>query len=104
MHAWQTLNAHPSLPKLSPVSACVSGKLANVILVYEVSGGRRMLRPKKPCCGVVPCTSQYGIRARVEVDVVRHIVHLHTYPASLGAAERCIQQPLPIGRAGHTRL
>ena len=68
------------------MSALVRGKLSNVVLVYEVPCGWRVLRPIKPCCGVVSRTSQYGVRAWVEVDVVRHIVHLQVESGQLGSS------------------
>ncbi len=83
---------HTLAPKAQPVSAFVSGKLANVILVYKVPCGRRMLRPIKPCRRVVSCTSQNGVRAGVEVDVVCHIVHLHTKSGQLGSSRALHQQ------------
>lgn len=57
-------------------SALARGELSDVVLIYEVPGCRRVLRPIEPCRGVASCVPQDGVCARVEVHVVCDVVHL----------------------------
>ena len=86
--------------KCRAASALVARELSDVVLVNEVTRGRRMLRSVKAGCRVASRISKDRVRARVEIHIIRDVVHLHkcrTCQVRLMLDASCLADVLQLG-------